>query len=157
MLNGLHYFEKPFDLRGKNGGERKAPYHWHKADKKGIAKGFIQLCQALMPVLEAEQRCLRLGAPTVVLGDIHGKYDDLMQFEARLWPLGLGLCSSRILLLGDFVDRGPHGFEVIANVLFLLSMNKFRFETSFKPALLTFSSLIELIFIDVSYEKDLCE
>lgn len=70
MLNGLHYFEKPFDLRGKGGGsERKAPFHWHKADKKGIAKGFIQLCLAVMPLLEAEQRCLRLDAPTVVLGE----------------------------------------------------------------------------------------
>uniref|UniRef100_A0A914W8B9 Serine/threonine-protein phosphatase n=1 Tax=Plectus sambesii TaxID=2011161 RepID=A0A914W8B9_9BILA len=114
MLNGLHYFEKPFDVRGKNGSERKAAYSWHKADKKGIAKGFIQLCQAVMPVLEGERRCLQLDAPAVVLGDIHGKYDDLMQFEARVWPLGLSLCSSRILLLGDFVDRGPHGFEVIA-------------------------------------------
>ena len=63
MLSGLHYFEKAFEVCGKNGKERKAAFHWHKADKKGLAKSFIQLCHALFPVFEAEQRCLRLDAP----------------------------------------------------------------------------------------------
>ena len=52
---------------------------------------------------------LRLNPPLRVVGDIHGQYDDLLRiFEYNGYPP-----ETDYLFLGDYVDRGPCGFEVM--------------------------------------------
>lgn len=50
-------------------------------------------------------------------GDLHGNLSALLSMEAALWPGGLVLAAARILFLGDYVDRGAHGTELMAYLL----------------------------------------
>ncbi len=62
--------------------------------------------------LEAEPNVLFIQEPVIIIGDIHGQFYDLLKI--------LSLCPSmetepkeHLLFLGDYVDRGPMGVEVI--------------------------------------------
>ncbi|KAH7728233.1 serine/threonine-protein phosphatase [Aphelenchoides avenae] len=58
----------------------------------------------------SESSLLEVPVPCVVYGDLHGQYSDLHRwFNLNGWPHRI-----RSVFLGDFVDRGTHGIEVIA-------------------------------------------
>uniref|UniRef100_A0A915PJQ1 protein-serine/threonine phosphatase n=1 Tax=Setaria digitata TaxID=48799 RepID=A0A915PJQ1_9BILA len=66
-----------------------------------------------------EPTLVEVPLPCVVYGDIHGQYSDLHRwFNLNGWP-----SQVRSVFLGDFVDRGSHGIEVVA----LLTALKVRF------------------------------
>jgi serine/threonine protein phosphatase 1 len=50
---------------------------------------------------------------TFVVGDIHGGLDHLERLLAKLPPLG---AADTLVLLGDYVDRGPSSRETVARV-----------------------------------------
>ncbi|VDM28837.1 unnamed protein product, partial [Toxocara canis] len=53
---------------------------------------------------------MQVPVPCVVYGDLHGQYSDLHRwFNLNGWPW-----RTRSVFLGDFVDRGSHGIEVVA-------------------------------------------
>jgi serine/threonine-protein phosphatase PP1 catalytic subunit len=56
---------------------------------------------------------LRLGAPVVIVGDLHGNYIDLIRiFEKYGFPN-----VASYLFLGDLVDRGPDSLDIIVLLL----------------------------------------
>ncbi|KEG13314.1 serine/threonine-protein phosphatase PP1 beta [Trypanosoma grayi] len=65
------------------------------------------------PLLMSQPMLVNVEAPVNVCGDIHGQINDLLEiFRAGGMPP-----ASRYLFLGDYVDRGKHGTEVIVVLL----------------------------------------
>lgn len=56
---------------------------------------------------------LRDDYPILVIGDIHGYYDVVERFEEILDEYGIKIA----VLLGDYVDRGYEGLEVLEEIL----------------------------------------
>lgn len=50
-------------------------------------------------------------------GDLHGNLGALLSMESGLWAGGAVVSAARLLFLGDFVDRGAHGVELLAYLL----------------------------------------
>lgn len=79
-----------------------------------------EVCKYTLPrlcigrVLENEPRLLRLKSPAYVFGDFHGNIADLLAFAKSMWPLGIHLSPGTFLFLGDYVDRGMFGIEVLS-------------------------------------------
>ena len=53
----------------------------------------------------------------MVVGDIHGQFLDLLKILSLIPPMESS--DMNILFLGDYVDRGPQGFEVFGLIMAL--------------------------------------
>ncbi|KAK8822262.1 hypothetical protein WA577_005426 [Blastocystis sp. JDR] len=74
---------------------------------------YLFMCNEVCHILAAEPRLLRLKSPAYVFGDFHGNMPDLLAFARTMWPLGIHLTPGTFLFLGDYVDRGMFGIEVL--------------------------------------------
>lgn len=79
-----------------------------------FADDIIDVCSRVSDILEKETRVLELKSPIFVFGDTHGNVEDLKFFADNVWPLGMPLTAGAFLFLGDYVDRGSGGLEVLA-------------------------------------------
>lgn len=69
----------------------------------------IALCEKSIEIFSKESNVHRIPAPVTVCGDIHGQFEDLME----LFRVGGEVPYTNYLFLGDYVDRGSKGVEVI--------------------------------------------
>ncbi len=54
--------------------------------------------------------------PLAIIGDIHGFLDSLIRFE----EIATEVSANKLVFLGDYVDRGPFGVEVLNEIFNLL-------------------------------------
>jgi diadenosine tetraphosphatase ApaH/serine/threonine PP2A family protein phosphatase len=75
-----------------------------------LAKGCVhRLVNACRSIMDREPAMLTLSGTFVVVGDLHGNVDDLLQI---IGSLGYPPARS-YLFLGDYVDRGSNSVEVL--------------------------------------------
>lgn len=84
-------------------------YFW----SKDFAQDFITLCGFMRGELAQQRAYFELRGPVHVFGDIHGNLEDLFFFRDKLWPAGMDVTAGKFLFLGDYVDRGLKGLEVL--------------------------------------------
>ena len=78
----------------------------------------LQIITQTSQLLSMEENLLDLMDPITIVGDIHGQYYDLL----KILELSGDLLESKILFLGDLVDRGSFSVEIIL-LLYALKIN----------------------------------
>ena len=68
-------------------------------------------------IFKNEPNLMRVDGKVTIVGDIHGQFYDLCNMLKKLDAIGQQ--DMKVLFLGDYVDRGPYGPEVM---LYLLSL-----------------------------------
>ena len=74
-----------------------------------------QLCEKAKEIFIEESNVQNVSAPVIICGDIHGQIYDLFE----LFKKGGDMPSSRYVFMGDYVDRGYNGVEVLELLLVL--------------------------------------
>ena len=97
-----------------------------KENRKAFAKTLEQLVNEISPILESEDRCVRVTSPAFVIGDIHGNLEDLLSIEKTLFK-SVPIVTANYVFLGDYVDRGMWSVECALYVICLkiLAPNNF--------------------------------
>ena len=78
-------------------------------------KLIMDLCDCYITVLQKKDTLIEVDAPVYILGDIHGNIFDLL----RLLIYSGTPPQTRLLFLGDYVDRGEYSIEIVT-LLFAL-------------------------------------
>ncbi|KAJ3435804.1 serine/threonine-protein phosphatase 6 catalytic subunit [Anaeramoeba flamelloides] len=91
--------------------------------KKIPAKKVIELLMKLKEYLLEENNILFINGPVAVVGDIHGQFYDLLELfkQAGYENIPNSAPPRKFVCLGDYVDRGHYGLEVVLS-LFLLKL-----------------------------------
>lgn len=78
------------------------------------------LARQTPPAASARPRLTATGLPTAIyaIGDVHGCLAELLQLEARIAEDAAGFSGEKwLVMLGDYIDRGPASYGVIAHLL----------------------------------------
>ena len=78
-------------------------------------KDLKELCEKAKEIFIEESNVQNVSAPVIICGDIHGQIYDLLE----LFKKGGDIPNSRYIFMGDYVDRGYNGVEVLELLLAL--------------------------------------
>eukprot|EP00760_Papus_ankaliazontas_P002269 PhM_4_TR10917/c0_g1_i2/m.44086 len=92
--------------------------------KQRVAQALIAVCRRLSDRYRSQPVFFSLRAPSYVIGDIHGNFRDLRYFISNMVPfMDPTLAVNNVLFLGDYVDRGVHGFACVATLFAMRLLN----------------------------------
>jgi len=77
----------------------------------------MSLCEQVRRRLLREPNIVNLQAPMIVVGDLHGQLQDLLQILA----IGGSPPGANYLFLGDIVNRGQHSCEITGLLMLLIA------------------------------------
>jgi len=72
-------------------------------------------------VMRKEPNLHRIDGSVIIIGDIHGQFTDMMNMFSKLRQPG-GAHNTTYLFMGDYVDRGEFGCEVMGYLMALKLM-----------------------------------
>ena len=78
----------------------------------------IKLCKDAKRIFKNEENIIEIDGDSIIVGDIHGSLHDLLRIIQRIEK-----CNSKVIFLGDYVDRGCFSLECIT-LLFTLKILK---------------------------------
>ncbi|OHS99406.1 hypothetical protein TRFO_34126 [Tritrichomonas foetus] len=81
------------------------------------ASDIVSLCQSTLSVVQNTDHILTLEPPIYIIGDIHGDIHDLLRIFSRIPEFP----NVKVLLLGDYIDRGGYSTEVVILLFALVS------------------------------------
>ena len=74
----------------------------------------IEIIRRAKAIFTAEPNLVRTDGVVTICGDIHGQFYDLISMLRKLKDKGHNKDNTKMLFLGDYVDRGNYGPEVSA-------------------------------------------
>eukprot|EP01063_Lacrimia_lanifica_P016419 TRINITY_DN2298_c0_g4_i1.p1 TRINITY_DN2298_c0_g4~~TRINITY_DN2298_c0_g4_i1.p1 ORF type:complete len:473 (+),score=200.29 TRINITY_DN2298_c0_g4_i1:95-1513(+) len=93
-------------------------------DIEKFYRNLKDLCRELLPILARGNMYEKQRTPAYTFGDVHGNYGDVSYFlENIINFVDLEYTPCNIIFLGDYVDRGPYGLEVLCLLLSLKLSN----------------------------------
>ena len=91
-------------------------------EQGSLSKELMQhLIDETKTVFRKEPNLHRIDGSVVIIGDIHGQFTDMMSMFSKLRQPG-GSHNTIYLFLGDYVDRGEFGCEVMGYLMALKLM-----------------------------------
>ena len=84
-----------------------APQEWHI-----FYKYLRVLCNDLSSMLTTEKKLIKINAPAVVVGDLHGSLADLLHLEALFWQ-SFPVISESLVFLGNYSGKFSFGLECL--------------------------------------------
>lgn len=82
--------------------------------------------KAIVTILKSEPSLLKVNGPTVVVGDIHGNLESLVRCLLFFKNRSKKDPRTKILFLGDYVDRGKNSVECLETILELKLHNPYN-------------------------------
>ena len=102
--------------KDKNKNKEKEKEKGFMAEEKDLLIKYLNNFCSDIKYLISEERVIRLNSPIVVIGDIGGSLNDLIQLEKLLWS-SFPVLSSNYLFLGNYCGSGPKGVECVIYLL----------------------------------------
>eukprot|EP00759_Apiculatamorpha_spiralis_P015557 PhF_6_TR22244/c0_g1_i2/m.31417 len=93
-------------------------------EREAFLACFEKICNSLILTLESQSVFFTVQAPCYTIGDLHGNIADLKFFLRNIIPFDdPSLCPTRLVFLGDYVDRGSNSLACVAVVFALKILN----------------------------------
>jgi serine/threonine-protein phosphatase 2B catalytic subunit len=113
LLNSKMLFDTPHQSKAKTGIRISSLRDHFLREGRLTNECMVRLIKEAARIFQKEPNLLVLSEPLVVVGDIHGQFQDLLQ----VFGLGGKVSETKYLFLGDYVDRGEMSVEVMALLL----------------------------------------
>lgn len=87
--------------------------NWFFPNQYEMFESIRIIMQTVSNIFLKEKRVVEVRSPCYVFGDLHGNFRDLIGYSQLFWRCSPFLNKGRYLFLGDYVDRGQYGIEVV--------------------------------------------